>query len=475
MPEIRMPVGGTTPPVPPLNEVSIYIKSDKRLYIQDDSGAEVKLLTNEAALSSLAVQAPLLTSGGSSPTLSINAVTPLANGVMLATDKVKLNNSTINNTGNTLVQRDSAGSFSANEITANMFNGTATTVVTAPSLTGAVTSTGLNNLTTLGTGVVSNTHISNTANIALSKLAVNPLNRANHTGTQDANTLTNLDVEVEAYLSSSAPIDNDMISAGAAISLSKLAVNPLNRANHTGLQNAASISDFDVQVDNAINDYLVASPLTNTSISATADIDLSKLATNPLARANHTGSQLANTISNFGPSVAAAITTGNGISINTSGLLNLAGATDRISIGSTGIDIASNYVGQSSITTLGTISSGTWNGTIIPITYGGTGASSAGAASHRLNTLSVVTAASTTLNNSSSTVLADATAGAQTIILPLASTLYKYTIKKIDSSANNVVITPAAGNTIEGAPTFSLTAQYQKTTLISNGTTWYSV
>jgi hypothetical protein len=38
------------------------------------------------------------------------------------------------------------------------------------------------------------------------------------------------------------------------------------------------------------------------------------------------------------------------------------------------VDIASTYVGQSSITTLGTITTGTWNGTTIGVANGGTGA-----------------------------------------------------------------------------------------------------
>lgn len=55
---------------------------------------------------------------------------------------------------------------------------------------------------------------------------------------------------------------------------------------------------------------------------------------------------------------------------------SVSGTTNRIT--STGgatpvIDISASYVGQSSITTLGTIGSGTWNGSIIGSTYGGTG------------------------------------------------------------------------------------------------------
>lgn len=60
-----------------------------------------------------------------------------------------------------------------------------------------------------------------------------------------------------------------------------------------------------------------------------------------------------------------------------SGVNSVAGTTDRITIGGTAsdpvVDIAATYVGQSSITTLGTIGTGTWNGSIVTGTYGGTG------------------------------------------------------------------------------------------------------
>ena len=47
--------------------------------------------------------------------------------------------------------------------------------------------------------------------------------------------------------------------------------------------------------------------------------------------------------------------------------------SNRISVGADTIDIHANYAGQTSITTLGTISSGTWQGTAIAATKGGTG------------------------------------------------------------------------------------------------------
>lgn len=57
----------------------------------------------------------------------------------------------------------------------------------------------------------------------------------------------------------------------------------------------------------------------------------------------------------------------------TSGVLNVIGTADRITVNADSIDIASTYVGQSTITTLGTIATGTWQGTVIAGQYGGTG------------------------------------------------------------------------------------------------------
>jgi hypothetical protein len=48
---------------------------------------------------------------------------------------------------------------------------------------------------------------------------------------------------------------------------------------------------------------------------------------------------------------------------------NVIGTTDRITVNPDSIDIASTYVGQSSITTLGTISTGVWNGSVIGDSY----------------------------------------------------------------------------------------------------------
>jgi hypothetical protein len=65
-------------------------------------------------------------------------------------------------------------------------------------------------------------------------------------------------------------------------------------------------------------------------------------------------------------------TAGAGLTI-TGTEFNVGGTANRITVGVDTVDIASTYVGQTSITTLGTIGTGTWQGTLIGPTYGGTG------------------------------------------------------------------------------------------------------
>jgi hypothetical protein len=60
--------------------------------------------------------------------------------------------------------------------------------------------------------------------------------------------------------------------------------------------------------------------------------------------------------------------------------VNVNVTANRTAITADAIDIASTYVGQSSITTLGTITTGVWNGTDVAVADGGTGASDAATA-----------------------------------------------------------------------------------------------
>jgi len=69
---------------------------------------------------------------------------------------------------------------------------------------------------------------------------------------------------------------------------------------------------------------------------------------------------------------AGQITAGAGLT-KTGNTIDAVGTADRITVNADSIDIASTYVGQTSITTLGTIGTGTWNGSVIGASFGGTG------------------------------------------------------------------------------------------------------
>ena len=69
---------------------------------------------------------------------------------------------------------------------------------------------------------------------------------------------------------------------------------------------------------------------------------------------------------------AGQIDAGNGLT-KSGNMINAVGTSNRISVSANAIDISSSYVGQNTITTLGTITTGTWNGTTIGTAYGGTG------------------------------------------------------------------------------------------------------
>ena len=69
---------------------------------------------------------------------------------------------------------------------------------------------------------------------------------------------------------------------------------------------------------------------------------------------------------------AGQILAGAGLT-KTGNTIDVIGTTNRILVNADSIDIASNYVGQTSITTLGTVTTGVWNATVVTVPYGGTG------------------------------------------------------------------------------------------------------
>jgi len=79
-----------------------------------------------------------------------------------------------------------------------------------------------------------------------------------------------------------------------------------------------------------------------------------------------------------------------------------------------------------------------------------------------------------TVSATDDVVVVNKTVGAATTVnLPAGVTGRRYTIKdgKGDAAANNITITPDAGN-IDGAGTLVLATNYGRATVVYNGTEW---
>jgi hypothetical protein len=91
--------------------------------------------------------------------------------------------------------------------------------------------------------------------------------------------------------------------------------------------------------------------------------------------------------------------------------IDAVGTADRISVSANAIDIASTYVGQTSITTVGTISSGTWSAGTIALNKGGTGTTAYGSNNGLIYFDNGNTRLSTLTTGANTTVLIGAGAG----------------------------------------------------------------
>jgi len=92
---------------------------------------------------------------------------------------------------------------------------------------------------------------------------------------------------------------------------------------------------------------------------------------------------------------AGSFVAGDGLS-QSGNTINVNVVANRTAITGDAVDIASTYVGQASITTVGTITTGVWNGTDVAVADGGTGASDAATARQNLGIKTTAGAATTT-------------------------------------------------------------------------------
>ena len=140
---------------------------------------------------------------------------------------------------------------------------------------------------------------------------------------------------------------------------------------------------------------------------------------------------------------AGSFTAGDGLS-QSGNTINVNVVSDRTAITGDAVDISANYVGQSSITTLGTITTGVWNGTDVAVADGGTGASDA--ANARLNlgiktSAGVVTTTTSTLARVASQACAASAGGTS-------STTVTHNFNTLDVAVQIVEV--ATGATVYG-------------------------
>ena len=153
---------------------------------------------------------------------------------------------------------------------------------------------------------------------------------------------------------------------------------------------------------------------------------------------------------------AGQVIAGDGLT-KSGNTINAVGTSNRISITADAIDISASYVGQSSITTLGTIATGTWQGSVVGATYGGTGVN---------NGSSTITLGGSLTTSGAYTTTLTAT-GNTSITLPTTGTLA--TLAGTETFTNKTLTSPTINaGTLSG--TFSGSATLSGVITLSNTT-----
>jgi len=122
------------------------------------------------------------------------------------------------------------------------------------------------------------------------------------------------------------------------------------------------------------------------------------------------------------------VTAGNGLT-KTGNTLNAVGTSDRITVGTDSIDIASTYAGQSTITTVSSttgITTGAWKATVIDPAYGGTGVANTGKTITLGGNLTTLGAFATTITSTATTNVT-LPAGTSTLVNTAVATLSSLT------------------------------------------------
>lgn len=337
-------------------------------------------LGKQGTVTSVGATAPIQSSGGTTPTISIDAASGSAAGSMSSAHYTLVNNATNSNTASTIVKRDSSGDFSAGMITANLTGDVTGTVSSLSNHDTGDLAEGTN-LYYTDTRVRANRLDQMTAPTAsVSFNSQNITSLADPVNPQDAATKayvdaarSGLDVKASVRAATTAPLtiasdleNGDTLDGVTLATGDRVLVKNQSTGSENGIY-VVQATGAAVRADDANSSAEVTSGMFTFVEEGTVNADSGWVLTtnNPI-----TLNTTALVFAQF--SGAGQITAGAGLT-KTGNTIDVVGTSDRITVNADSVDIAATYVGQTSIVTLGTITTGTWDATTVAVTAGGTG------------------------------------------------------------------------------------------------------
>lgn len=348
-------------------------------------------------------------------TLTVADASGSASGLFNAADYNLLHSATSSSVNSSLVQRDASGNFSAATISAAL-NGTASNATNLAGQTLAQVrdfslTTGVRDHTAIS-DFDTQVRLSRLDQMALPTIALNVNNQRitnalDPSGAQDVATkayvdgvASGLDTKASVRLATTGALPTvayapgasgagATLTAGANGALTVDAVAPAagNRILVKDQATAAQNGIYTVTNAGGASAAFVLTRATDADVSAEITPGMFTFVEEGTTNAKTgwvmttagaiTVGTTAQTFTQF--SGAGTYTAGTGLSL-TGSAFSVLGTANRISVSGSGVDIAAGYLGQTSITTLGIVGTGTWQGTAVGVLYGGTGATTAAGA-----------------------------------------------------------------------------------------------